>query len=146
MHTKMKKVLLGAGLFALAVGAFSFDGCQVFDPAEDIPSYIHIDSIGLSVNSNEGTASHAIPDAWVYIDGALLGGYELPVNIPVLKEGTHTILVLSGIKQNGLSTTRAIYPEYQGWDTTVTLTRGQITHLGPIVVHYFPSTNFEWMC
>lgn len=142
----MKKILPGACLLALAIGALTFDGCQVFDPAEDVPSYIHIDSIGLSVNSNQGTASHNIPDAWVYVDGELLGGYEMPVNIPVLKEGTHTILVLAGIKQNGLSTTRAIYPEYRGWDTTVTLTRGQITQLGPIVVQYFPSTNFMWMC
>jgi hypothetical protein len=131
----------------VAIGAFGFDGCSVFDPAEEIPSYVRIESISLQINNPgiEGTASHKITDAWVYIDGNLIGGFELPVNIPILAEGTHQILVLAGIKQNGLSTTRAIYPEYKGWSSTITMTRGEILTVNP-VVEYYAATNFMWMC
>lgn len=131
----------------VAIGAFAFDGCSVFDPAEDIPSYIRINAISLQINNSvtEGSSSQKITDAWVYVDGELIGGFEMPVSVPILKEGTHEILVLAGVKQNGLSSTRAIYPFYKGWSSTVTLTRGQVLEVNP-VVEYYPTTNFMWMC
>jgi hypothetical protein len=143
----MKHLLRTVGLLTVAIGAFAFDGCSVFDPAEEIPSYVRIDSISLQINNSnlEGSASHKITDAWVYIDGDLIGAFEMPVNIPVLAEGTHQILVLAGIKQNGLSSTRAIYPEYKGWSSSITLTRGEIVSVSP-VVEYYAATNFMWMC
>jgi hypothetical protein len=143
----MKHVLRVVGPLLLAIGAFAFGGCTILDPAEEIPSYVRINSISLQINNavTEGTGSHKITDAWVYVDGELIGGFEMPVSIPILKEGTHEILVLAGIKQNGLSSTRAIYPIYKGWSSSVTLTRGEVVQLNP-VVQYFPATNFMWMC
>lgn len=143
----MKHVLRLVGPVLVAIGAFGFGGCSVFDPAEDIPSYIRINSISLTINNStiEGTGSHKITDAWVYIDGQLIGGFEMPVSIPVLSEGTHNILVLAGIKQNGLSSTRAIYPFFKGWESSVTLVRGQVVNVSPVVT-YYPNTNFVWMC
>lgn len=143
----MKHVLRKVGLHLLAIGAFGFGGCTVFDPAEEIPSYVQINSISVQINNAvvEGTGSSKITDAWLYIDGQLIGAFEMPVKIPVLNEGTHNILVLAGIKQNGLSTLRAIYPNYRGWSSTVTLTRGQVVTVNP-VVDYYPGTNFMWMC
>lgn len=143
----MKHVLRLVGSVLVAIGAFAFGGCSVFDPAEEIPSYLRINSIGLTINNSsvEGTASHKITDAWVYVDGQLIGGFEMPVNIPVLAEGPHQVLVLAGIKQNGQSSTRAIYPYYKGWESTVTFTRGQSVVVSP-VVEYYPTTNFMWMC
>lgn len=143
----MKHVLRIVGLLIPVIGAFGFAGCSILDPAEEIPSYVRINSISLTINNSniEGTGSQKITDAWVYVDGELLGGYEMPVSIPILKEGTHTILILAGIKQNGLSTTRAIYPKYKGWESSITLTRGQVVTVNP-VVQYFPITNFVWMC
>jgi hypothetical protein len=143
----MKHVLRLVGSVLVAIGAFAFGGCSVFDPAEEIPSYLRINSIGLTINNStiEGTSSHKITDAWVYVDGQLIGGFEMPVNIPVLAEGPHTVLVLAGIKQNGQSTTRAIYPYYKGWQSTVTFTRGEIVTVSP-VVEYYANTNFMWMC
>lgn len=142
----MKHVLQLFRPLLVAAIAISMSGCKVFDPAEEIPSYVKINSIGLTTNpSVEGTSSHKITDAWIYIDGQLIGGFEMPCNVPILAEGTHTILVLAGIKQNGLSSTRAIYPFYKGWQSTITLTRGQVLTLNPTVT-YYPVTNFLWLC
>jgi hypothetical protein len=123
-----------------------YSGCSVLDPAEDIPSYLHIDSITLSVQSDEGSSSAKISDAWVFMDGKLLGGFELPCNIPILAEGTHSFLIRGGVKMNGLSSTRAIYPGWKGWEGSVNLVRGQKTAVAPVVT-YFPAIDFlgTWM-
>jgi hypothetical protein len=143
----MKHIIRLVGPLLVAIGAFSFGGCTVFDPAEDVPSYVRINSISLQINNAviEGTSSSKISDAWVYVDGQLIGAFEMPVSIPILAEGTHDILVLAGIKQNGSSALRAIYPEYKGWSSTITLTRGQVLTVSP-VVQYYANTNFMWMC
>jgi hypothetical protein len=124
-----------------------FTGCSVLDPAEDIPSYLHIDKITLSVASSaQGTSRADITDAWVFMDGQLLGGFELPCNIPILAEGTHSFIIRGGVKMNGISTTRAIYPSWKGWEGSLSLVRGQKTFVSP-TISYFPGTDFTntWM-
>jgi hypothetical protein len=119
-------------------------GCKIIDPAEEIPSYLHIDSITLSVANSavQGTATSDITDAWVYMDGNLLGGFPLPCNIPILAEGSHHFIIKGGVKMNGVASTRAIYPSWKGWEGDLTLTRAQKVTVEPIVT-YFPLTDFS---
>jgi hypothetical protein len=122
-----------------------FSRCSLLNPDEPIPAYIKIDRIDLTVAGGQGSASHKITDAWVYVDGQLIGAFELPCTFPVIAaEGSHDIIVRAGIKMNGTSTTRAMYPFYRGYDATVTLTPGQVTTLNPVVT-YFSGTNFLWI-
>ena len=73
-----------------------------------------IDSLGFnSDNDVQGTASQKIVDAWVYVDDDLVGGFEMPALIPVLKEGLHKLEIRPGIKLNGISDTRAPNPCFQ---------------------------------
>src|ERR1051326_8915965 len=92
----LRSVLYG-GLIAAA-----FSSCSIFDTSEKIPAYIHIDKIAFipASASWQSPTSVKITDAWVYIDGQLVGAYELPCTFPVQCEGTHNILVEAGIKQN----------------------------------------------
>ncbi|MCW3102233.1 MAG: hypothetical protein JWO09_673 [Bacteroidetes bacterium] len=117
--------------------------CNLYNPAEPVPSYIHIQKIDLSTDpALEGSSSSKITDAWVYIDGHLLGAYELPVTFPVLEEGTHEILVKAGIKVNGISATRAPYPFYNNFKQSITLTRGAVTTVSP-AVQYVSGLDWE---
>jgi hypothetical protein len=118
--------------------------CSVLDPAEDIPSYLHIDAMKLSAVGNQGSSSSNITDAWVYMDGKLLGAFQLPCTIPILADGTHSFLVEGGVKMNGLAATRAIYPFWKGWEGDVTLTRTKVTTIGTPSVTYYPGTDFVW--
>jgi hypothetical protein len=136
-------------IFFLAVVVFSalFSGCNFINPAEPIPSYIHIQKIGLSTDASiEGTNSSKITDAWVYIDDQLIGCYELPVTFPVLYDGTHRISVKAGIKVNGIAATRAPYPFYQNFSQSINLSRGTITSVSPTVT-YVSGLNWTtfWM-
>jgi len=123
----------------------TFVSCEIINPEEQIPAYIHIDSIGLNNQNNPeyGSDSHKITDAWIYIDDQVVGAFELPAKFPVLWKGNHTITIKAGIKVNGMSETRAIYPFYEAYSTTIDFTEGNITTLNPVLT-YSSSTEFEW--
>lgn len=113
-----------------------FSSCEVFDKEEKIPAYIHIDKINFTTTSEQGSNSNKITDAWVYIDDEIIGAFELPVTFPVLWEGSHTITVKPGIKLNGISESRAIYPFYNSYTTTVSLVPDS-------VIEIFPTSSYS---
>jgi len=116
-------------------------GCNKEEP---IPAYIHIDKIDLTtVYANEGSSSHKITDAWIYIDDQFAGAYEMPFTIPVLYTGTRRVRVLAGIKENGISQTRIPYPFYNKFEQVVSLEPGVITTLTPVTT-YIKDTEFSW--
>ena len=90
-----------------------FSSCNKDQFKAEIPSYIHIESIDLETDSFEGSDSQNLTDAWVTMDGNFLGAFELPCTIPILSDGAHEFRVSSGIKANGISATRIIYPFFE---------------------------------
>ncbi len=88
-----------------------FYSCKKSFQAE-IPSYLHIEKIDLVLTNPalQGTSSHKISDAWVFVDDDLQGVYELPATFPVLKNQKHSLKIKAGIKDNGISATRVEYP------------------------------------
>ncbi len=119
--------------------------CSLFDRPEEIPAYIRINGISLSTDLlAEGSASHKIVDAWIYVDNELIGAFELPATIPVLTtNGSHSIRVKAGIKINGISALRIPYPFYNYYEVTDILTAGEITTLTPAIT-YRSSATFAW--
>lgn len=120
-------------------------GCDKNDNEQEIPSYIHIDSINLKENDyiSEGSLSHKITDAWVYVDNHLIGVYELPATFPVLEKGNSEVLVKAGIQMNGISSTRVPYPFFSDFDTTVMLEKEMTDTLSP-TVQYHDSIQIPW--
>ena len=115
----LKQIL---AILSLYVAAISFTGCDIINPSEKIPAYLHIDSFTLKGSYDSfGTLSHAITDVWVIIDNEFIGAYELPADIPVLKEGKKSMVLKAGIKENGITNTRLPYPFYDGYFSTVEL-------------------------
>jgi hypothetical protein len=132
-------------LFFIAFLALSsiWTSCNLYNPAEPVPAYIHIQKISVTTDASlEGSNSSKITDAWVYIDGKLVGIYELPATFPVIAEGSHQLLIKAGIKVNGISATRAPYPFYDSYKQTITLTAGTTSHVQP-VVQYVSGLNWS---
>jgi hypothetical protein len=111
-----------------------------------VPCYVEIDSISLATDYfTQGTNSHRIRDAWVYVDDQLIGVYEMPVKFPVITSGgTHNIKVYPGILNNGIGSDRANYPFFDFYSGSFFLEEGKVTKLSPSVT-YYSSTVFEWM-
>jgi hypothetical protein len=119
--------------------------CEKFSGDQTIPSYLKIDSIRLTTDySSQGTAMHSITDAWVYIDGELIGAFQLPARFPVLKQGNHTLMVLSGIKKDGIASTRISYPFYQAITQTIRLVPDSTLDLHTLSTTYSTKAKFLW--
>ena len=115
------------------------------EPEELIPAYIHIEQIDLTTTSGQGTASHKITDAWVYIGQKLIGAFELPATFPILETGLQEITIRPGIKISGISATRAPYPFYSPIVKTVELEAGATHTLTSLYTAYNDNVNFIWM-
>lgn len=126
----------GIYIFALLCLIISFQSCKLINPPELIPTYIYIPDITVNANaSTEGSSSDNIIDAWIYIDGSLIGTYELPAKIPIIAEGNFTLQVYGGIKNSGFTTQRKIYPFYNPYETSLTYEANKIDTIYPVVTY-----------
>lgn len=121
-------------LILLLLGAFWWSSCNLINPEEQIPAYIYVEPFVMQANPdiNAGSLDHRISHVFVYAGEEFLGIYALPALIPVLLEGQQTVLLDPGIRENGVSATIGIYPFYERFQKTLTLTPGQIDTLSPV--------------
>lgn len=113
----------------------------------EIPSYIHIEKFELSITdpNTQGTSSHKISDAWVFVNDKIHGIYELPATFPVIASGTNSLKIIAGIKDNGISANRVQYPFYEHYvENYFSFIPDSIVNATPIV-KYFSSTKFKWI-
>jgi hypothetical protein len=126
-------------LISLLFGTFA---CEIINPEEDIPAYVHIKSFQFNTNPiAEGSAAHSITDAWVFVDNVFLGTYNLPATLPVLATGNQEIRVSAGILDNGIAALPEIYTMYQEYRTTVELAANEEDTIQP-VTFYQSNLNF----
>jgi hypothetical protein len=118
--------------------------CNKQELEAEIPAYIIINNFTLTTTPEQGTASHKITDAWVYIDQELIGVFELPVKFPVVKEGSFKLEVYPGIKENGIAERRERYLFYNTYATQIQLEKSKTIEITPSTT-YNSSTTFYWM-
>ncbi len=117
-------------------------GCDIFDKDETIPGYVYIESADLSTNElTEGANTSNIVDATVFANDEFMGTFELPATVPILINGPVNIKVGAGIRNNGLSSDRRIYPFYDFYTEDIELFPHVVTPLGDstITFQYFDS-------
>ena len=89
----------------------SFTACVKNNPD---PSWLEVTAWTLQSNidlsGDEGELSHNITEAWVLIDDKVIGVFQVPFKIPILKDGMCNIKIYPAIKNNGISATKKIYP------------------------------------
>lgn len=119
-------------------------GCKKND-TDLVPSYLFIDQIGLTSSYDQGTSSQKITDAWVYVDETLIGAFELPATVPILKDGLQKITIRPGIKLNGIANTRAIYPFYADIKRNITLVKDSVINVSDVVTTYKTNVTFPWL-
>ena len=106
-----------------------------------IPTYFQINEIGFNDNINSETSTSKISDVWFYVNDQKQGIYEMPCTFPVIGDGTNNIKIFSGIKVNGISASRDIYPFYESYDTTLNFISDSILSLVP-TTKYKQNLNF----
>lgn len=120
--------------FTFLVLCLLFSSC-IKDTNPPIPAYIRVNTLSFESDTSRGTSSSKIQDAWVSVDGQLLGTNTLPViSFPVIINEDfpqNNIRIAAGIADNGVSNTRRIYPFYAPFDTTMKLIAGETYTFSP---------------
>ena len=133
--------------FILLLFLLTWSACDWLQPeTASLPAYIYVQPLELETNPlTQGSASQKITEAWVTVDGILLGAYRLPGLVPVLpRSGTAEIRIEAGIRDNGISTTPAVYPFYAPFEARLNLIPGQTDTLFP-KISYRASTRFGFV-
>lgn len=109
------------------------------------PSWLEVNSWTLLSNPElsgaEGELNHNFSDAWVYIDDEVVGVFEVPFRIPILKSGPVNIKIFPTIRNNGISATKKIYPFLDYFETNMELIENEVLTINP-VTKYNAITNF----
>ncbi|MFT5861048.1 MAG: hypothetical protein ACI865_003166 [Flavobacteriaceae bacterium] len=126
-------------LFLLAL---VFSACTKNNPD---PAWLEINAWDLQANPSAinptGELSSSISDAWVYVDNELIGVFEVPCRVPILKSGTFDVKIFPTVLDNGISATKKIYPFLEPYETTVTLVENETATVNPDT-RYYASMKF----
>lgn len=132
--------------YILSIGLISAiaPSCELINPEEQIPAYLQIDNVTLTTGTGQGSASHKITDVWIDADNTVQGVYEIPKVFPLLNDGATYLLISAGILDNGISSTRTIYPFYYPDTLTLDLEATKVYKLTPHFA-YRPTTKFSFI-
>ncbi len=141
----MKGVSHSNYFFAGCLLAFGMMSCEIINPEEDIPAYLYLEEFQLNTDANaEGSDSEKITEGWLSVDGQFLGAYSLPALVPVLATGEREISLQAGIRDNGISRTPEVYPFYQIYRTTLSLSANKVDTVSPRT-SYSDRTRFAFI-
>lgn len=127
--------------FYLLLCLFIASGCSIFDKEETVPGFVVITANDLETFAGQGANTINAPDVHVFANEQFVGTFELPATIPVLENGPTRINVSAGIKNNGISSNRIIYPFYAPLNREINLMPGVVTPINADTVptyRYFP--------
>ncbi len=104
-------------------------GCDVINPDEKIPTYIHIDSFRFVHQGDTfGSATYKMSSVWVYFNNEPLGAFEMPATIPIIAEQEGIVTVAPGIDFNGMKSFQYAYPFYMFDSLRLQPQPGQVVH------------------
>ena len=108
-----------------------FHSCNIINPTEKIPTYLHVDSFQFV-----GAASHEISTVIAYYNNSPIGTFDLPATIPILAEGNGNVQLFPGIVSNGQNDRMLTYIFYKPDVYALTAQPGT-------VVNYIPKTRYD---
>jgi len=118
--------------------------CEWIDKEVEVPSYIYIPQYSFEAMPTDGSSSHNITDAWVFVNGQKIGAFELPATIPILASGECDIIIFPGIKLNGTGATRAVYTFYTRYEAKHTLYKDSVITIQPTAT-YVDNLMFDFI-
>lgn len=114
------------------------------------PSWLYVGEWTLEENPDgyeAGELTSSFTDAWVYIDEKLIGVFEVPFKIPILKSGLSNIKIYPAILNNGISATKKIYPFVEPYIIDAELVQNETLLIEPVTRYYsnakFTILDFE---
>ena len=109
------------------------------------PSWIQVNPVVLVYNPNlsgaEGQLTQDFRDVWLYVDDQLIGCFQTPFKIPILKEGSVNVKIYPAVRNNGIAGSKMIYPLVNFYELNTVFTPNQTTVINP-QTSYVDNVNF----
>jgi len=118
-------------LFFAILAICGLASCDIINPDEDIPAYIHIEPFEFTIGPDQGAGTTRITEGYLFVGPDYLGTYSLPLTVPVLFEGNQPIQVWPGVHDNGVAALPNVYPFYTIYQTELDLVPGNVDTLRP---------------
>ncbi len=118
-------------LLVLAVASICYCGCNVINPAEEIPTYVHVDSFEF-----EGNQLQDIQAIWVYYNNNPIGAFDLPATVPIITSGTGELQITPAIMVNGRNERPSVYPFFKPHISTLEEHPGETITILPKTRYY----------
>lgn len=125
-----KKYAIVASLLILLV--FGISSCNYFETDNAAAVYLTVDSVSFNQALSPSLTDQRIEDIYVYADGRLLGGYQIPFTIPITDLSKRRISLLAGIYADGIRDARVQYPFFATIDSTFTWEVGKQYKMRPV--------------
>lgn len=110
------------------------------------PVWLEVHEWTLESNSElstlEGELTHNFTEAWVFVDDKIVGVFEVPFRIPIIKTGNANIKLYPAIKNNGISATKKIYPFVVPYEINAVFVDNGEVIIDP-VTHYKSNCLFD---
>jgi len=109
------------------------------------PSWLEVNEWQLNNNIElsglEGELTESITNAKVWVNDDLLGIFQVPFRIPVLKSGPCNVRIAPVVINNGISATKKVYPFLNVYEIDAELVQNETLTINP-VTSYKSITNF----
>jgi hypothetical protein len=134
----MKTSIVSTLVILIGLGVILMPSCRDDNPEPGVPAFLHVEPFNFNADlASQGTSHQKIKDVWVFADGATIGVFELPAQIPVLKEGIGELRLEAGILLNGISTTRVNNPFFEP------IVLDEFLFIPDSVFSIFPETSYR---
>ena len=121
-----------------------FTSCTFSDKETYEPAYLLLEDPQISVRTDEGAPVNGIQDAWIIVDGKLIGVFPLPAKVPIITTGTSMqIQINAGVKENADRNISVEYPFYSPLLTNLTPEPGKSYSI-PLNYQYKDETYFDF--
>ena len=134
IYKKLRNIIL------IACGLYALPSCNIINPVEPVPTYIHIDSFNFITNpvlagSHFPTTSQ-ITNVSVYYNNISVGNFDLPCTFPIITNGTGNVEVQPGVIIDGLNSMTTPYPFYTSYTFSLTPNPGKTDTVIPVTEYY----------
>lgn len=116
--------------------ALFWGSCEMINPEEKVPTYVHIDSFKFNPTPNTGTASQDITTVWAYFEGRLVGSFDLPATFPVIADEPGLLQLRAGVVYSGIKNVLVPYPHFTIDTFTLHPSPGNMVTVTPQVQYY----------
>lgn len=120
-------------LFYLLLIPFIFSACNLINPKESIPTYIHIEPFTFSNpdSSFTGSSTNSIPSAVVRFDDQTIGTFDLPCTVPIIMNKSGTVSIVPTVVNQGIKSYVLEYPFYQSDAVSLEYSPGNVKNYSP---------------